>query len=583
MGGVMEYAFLVAALFGGLALFIFGMGLMTEGLQNAGGSGLKAVLARTGRNPVLGILLGTGLGALVHSSAATVMLVGFVNAGLLSLAETVPAMLGANVGTSISMQAVSLHIGDYCYFAIASGFIVSAVSRNPRTKFIGRSILGFGLLFLGMEVMSDAIRPHRDALQPLLAAIDTNTWFGILLAVGVSTGLTAIWQSSGATIGMCFALAGAGVFSDAAQVFPIVIGAHIGTCATALLGSIGTSIDARRTAFSHLLFNIITAGLALAARPLILRVAVFSSNDLIHQIANMNTFMMAAGALIFLPLWKVHAAVVTYIIPSKAKQPKPSFLNSELLDTPERAILAGIDELRRAIDVCRVNYGLLAEVILLGATPAMLRQIKLNEDVVNEIKANMKSYFDQLASRRLSRRQIMLMQEISRCMSDIERIGDHIDKISDISVRREKDEAARFDEETLNSIFELYRKTGDILGLARDSLYPEQREDHDYKVAVEGLLEARRDYSAASQAAKELLGDEVSEHRIAQIAALFYREYLATFDRIVKHTGSIAISRQDPDFVIKDRKLDKAAKPAPNIEIPVPVDIEDYLQNHLGE
>jgi Na+/phosphate symporter len=309
-------------------------------------------------------------------------------------------------------------------------------------------------------------------------------------------------------------------------------------------------------------------------------VAVLSSDDLIPQIANMNTFMMAASALIFLPFWKVHAAVVTFLVPSKKKQPKPSFLNEELLEVPERAILASIDELRRAIDVCRVNYAFLAEVMLLGASASMLRQIKLNENVVNEIKAHMKSYFDQLAGRRLSRRQIMLMQEISRCMSDIERIGDHIDKISDISVRREKDESARFDEETLDSIFVLYRKTGEILGLARDSLYPEQREDHDYKAAVDGLLKAREEYSAASQAAKELLGDEVSEHRIAQIAALFYREYLATFDRIVKHTDSIAISRQAPDFVIKDRKLDHAAKPAPAVDIPEPVVIKDYLKHY---
>ncbi len=220
----------------------------------------------------------------------------------------------------------------------------------------------------------------------------------------------------------------------------------------------------------------------------------------------------------------------------------------------------------------------MAVIILLGDTPAMLRQIKLNEAVVNEIKANMKDYFDQLANRKLSRRQIMLMQEISRCMSDIERIGDHIDKISDISVRRGKDLTARFDEETLNSIFDLYSKVGSILGLARDSLYPEQREDRDYHVAVAKLLEAREDYKYASRKAKELLCDEVTEHRIAQIAALFYREYLATFDRIIKHTQSIAISRQDPDFMIKDKKLNKAAKPVPDLDIPKPVAIKDYLQ-----
>jgi phosphate:Na+ symporter len=568
-------------LFGGLSLFIFGMGLVTEGLQKAGGSGLKSVLSRAGRSPVLGILLGTGMGAVAHSATVMVMLVGFVNAGLLTLTETIPAMLGANVGTSLAMQAVSLHLGDYCYFAIAGGFMLSAAARSERTKFIGRAIMGFGLLFLGMEVMSDAIRPHRAALQPLLAAIDSERWWGILLGVGISAGLTAVWQSSGATIGMCFALADAGIFNNASQVFPIVVGAHIGTCATALLGSIGTNIEARRTAFSHLLFNLVAAVLILLARPLILKVSVVSSHDLIHQTANMNTFMMTCSALLFLPFTKLYARLVRFLTPSRMKQPKPSFLREELLDRPERAIAAAIDELRRAIDVCLVNHHLLAEVMLLGATQSMLRQIKRNEDVVNEIKANLKLYFSRLTRHKLSRRQIMLMQEILRCMSDIERIGDHIDKIADISVRREKYLAARFDEETLNKIFSLYRKTGDILALTRGALYSDNTDAHDYKVAVAKLATVRADYEVASHGARGLLGDEVSEHRITQIAALFFREYLAAFDRIVKHTAAIAIARQRPDFVIKDGKLDRAASPAPDIALPAPVDIETYLRNHL--
>lgn len=577
----MQYLFLAAMLFGGLSLFIFGMGLVTEGLQQAGGSGLKAVLSRAGRNSIFGMFMGTVLGALAHSATVMVMLVGFVNAGLMTLPETIPAMLGANVGTSLAMQAVSLHLGDYCYFAIAGGFMLSAAARSQRTKFIGRAIMGFGLLFLGMEVMSVSIRPHRADLQPFLASIDSESWWGILLGVAVSAGLTAIWQSSGATIGMCFALVDAGVFTSTSQLFPIVVGAHIGTCATALLGSIGTNIEARRTAFAHLLFNIATAGLVLAARPFILGVALFSSHDLIHQTANMNTFMMASSALLFLPFSKLYAKLVRLLTPSKMKQPKPSFLHEELLDKPERAIAAAVDELRRAIDVCLVNHHLLAEVMLLGANPRMLRQIKRNEEVVNEIKANLKLYFSRLTKNRLSRRQIMLMQEILRCMSDIERIGDHIDKIADISVRRERYTAARFDEETLNTIFVLYRKTGDILALTRGSLYPIASDRHDYRGAVAKLDAAREDYEKASRDARGLLGDEVSDHRITQIAALFFREYLAAFDRIVKHTSAIAIARQDPDFVIKDGKLDHPAKPAPKIELPAPVDIEEYLRNHL--
>ncbi len=373
---------------------------------------------------------------------------------------------------------------------------------------------------------------------------------------------------------MCFALSSAGVFTEVSQVFPIVMGAHIGTCATALLSSIGTHIEARRTAFSHLFFNVFTVAIALAARPLIMRAVTYSSDDLIHQIANLHTLVMTAGALLVLPFWKLHAMLVRFLTPSRKKPPTPSHLDPKLLKMPERAILATIDELRRAVGICRKTYGLLARIILLRTKPATLRQIKLNEDVINEIKFHMKAYLSQLTHRQLSRRQVMLIQEVSRCMSDIERIGDHLDKISDTSVRREKETVARFDEDTMRSLFSLYRKTANILRLVRDSLRPDQQ---DFQQAAKVLLDARDDYVRASQAAKDDLGDEVAEHRIAPIAALFYRDYLASFDRIVKHARAIALAQQKPDFRIKQKKLLRAEKRATTPELPAPIDRDDFL------
>ncbi len=577
----MDYAFLIAALLGGLALFIFGMGLMTDGLRQASGARLRTVLARTGRHPLLGVLLGTALGTLVHSSAATVMLVGFANAGLLSLAETVPATLGACIGTTLSMQAISLKLGDYCFFAIALGFIISVLGRGDRVRQIGRALLGFGLLFLGMNVMSEAIRPYRDTLQPFLAVVDGHTWRGTLIGIGVATLLTSVWQSSGATIGMCFALISAGVFTELHQVLPIVMGANIGTCATALLSSIGTNIDARRAAISHLLFKLFAVALALALRPAVIMLSQASSTDLIRQTANMNTLVMVAAALVILPFWKVHARVVRFLTPSRKKPPAPSHLRPELLATPERAIQATIDELRRAVDICRDTYKLLARVILLKTRPATLRRIKLNEEAVNEVKVHMQAYLSQLSYRHLSRRQLMLAQEISRCMSDIERIGDHLDKISDISVRRSKAPAALFDEDTLVSLFKLYGKTATILRLVSRSLKPGETS---FQESARVLLAARDAYARASEAAKGQLSDEVAERSISPIAALFYREYLASFDRIVKHARAIALAQQKPDFRIKQRKLDLAADLEDAGTVPKRVDPNDFLQRlHMEE
>lgn len=571
----MEYAFLVAAMLGGLALFIFGMGLMTDGLRQASGTGLRTVLARTGRNPLLGILFGTAIGTLVHSSAATVMLVGFVNAGLLSLAETVPATLGASIGTTISLQAISFKLGDYCFFAIAIGFIVSMVGRGQRARQVGRALLGFGLLFLGMNVMSEAIRPHRDTLQPFLAVVDGNTWSGTFIGIGIAALLTSIWQSSGATIGMCFALASAGVFTELHQILPIVMGANIGTCATALLSSIGTNIEARRAAVSHLLYKLFAVALALALRPYIIALSQASSTDLIRQTANMNTLVMTGAALVVLPLWKVHAIVVRLLTPSRKKSSPPSHIKPALIPTPERAIQAAIDELRRAVDICRDTYGCLAQVILMNSKPATLRHIKLNEEAVNEIKVHMKAYLSQLSHRHLSRRQLMLAQEVDRCMSDIERIGDHLDKISDISVRRTREPAALIEEETLTSLFGLYGKTARILELVSNSLKHDQT---NFQEAARVLLFERDSYARTSEAAKAHLGDKVANHSITPIAALFYRSYLASFDRIVKHARAIALAQQKPDFRIKHRKLNRTVDLETSRRVPPPIDPDDFLQ-----
>ena len=550
----MDIAFLIAGLLGGLALFIFGMDLMTVGLHKSTGASLRHLLGKTARHPSAGLAMGTTLGLLVQSSAATVMLVGFVNAGLLSLAGSVPAMLGANVGTTLSMQAVSLRLGDYAFFAIAIGFIISAMGRSDRTKHIGRALLGFGLLFLGMTVMSDAIRPHRAALQPFLSAVDGNTLPGALLGIAVAAGLTAIWQSSGATIGMCFALVDAGVFTGIEQVFPIILGAHIGTCATALLSSMGSNIEARRTAVSHLLFNVLNTGLALATKPLLFIVVAWISDDLTRQTANINTLFKLVGALVFLPFWKLHARLVTLLVRSKEPPPVPSFLASHLVRTPENAVQAAIRELRRATGICTQSYALLAPLMLLRVDRASIRRLKSNEDVLNRIKQHMKDYLLQVARRKLSRRQIIVMEDIDRCMSSLERIGDHIDRIGDISLRHVRVPASLVSEAQVEALFGLYQQVGRILSDVEASL---DIEASDAKSVVDRLLKERQHYAEQRGSAQDAHAEEVSGHAVTPQAALFYREYLSNLDRIVRHAESIALRERNPDFRIKRKKLDR--------------------------
>jgi phosphate:Na+ symporter len=566
--------FLIFAVLGGLALFIFGMNVMTEGLRQAAGSRLRDILTRTTANRLAGISLGTLLGLLIHSSGTSVMLVGFVNAGLMTLLQSIPVVLGANLGTTLSMQAISFRLGDYAFFIIAVGFIIRMAAPSQSLRQVGNGLLGFGLLFLGMNIMSDAIRPHRETLAPLLANISTESWRSLLTGILLATAITAIIQSSGATIGMCFALIEAGVFTSLEQTFPIVLGAHIGTCMTALLSSIGANIQARRCAFAHLLFNVMNVALALLAKSLFLTILPLTSESVLRQTANLHTAVMLIAALLILPLTPLFTQLLMKLVRSPKAEPQPSFLDDKLLDYPERALEACILELQRVARICARSLMISAETVLFTHDHRKVLEIKMNEQVVNEVKISMKEFLTQLTDRYLSKRQAILIQHIDRCMIDLERIGDHVDAICDLSLRRQNIPDALVDSESLGMLFDLYAKALKIFRAVIESLNPEGRE---IQRVAERILKMRDEYVLQSMNTKAVFTDKVAQRIITPIAGFFFSEYIAGLDRIVKHSKSIALAERQPQFWIKRKKLERAATKAPEVHRPSLVDPHDYL------
>ncbi len=587
-----ELFFVVFQVLGGLALFIYGMNIMTDGLREAAGHRLRSILSVMTTRKLSGLGLGTLLGALIHSSAATVMLVGFIHAGLMNLIQAVPVILGANIGTTISMQAISFKLSDYALFAVATGFIISMISKTVKRKKMGLSLMGFGLLFLGMTLMSDAIKPYRDTLQPIMAGITADTTRGMLLGILLATGLTAIIQSSGATIGMCFALVHAGVFTSIEQTMPIILGAHIGTCATALLASLGTSIAAKRAAYAHLIFNLFNVALAVAFKgPLIrslqwiTRIAPDAGGDAIaagvlRQSANLHTLVMVVAAAIVLPIATPYARLILRIFRSRKPEPEPSYLEDKLLEFPEQAICACIRELQRVARTCAKSLRLTGQVILFAHTARDIHEIKLNEQVVNDIKIAMKEFLSNLTRRYLSKRQAILIQHIDRCMIDLERIGDHIETICDLSVRRQRIPEAVVDKDSFDALFRLYEKALNVFRLVIDSLDPDQE---NFQEIAQKILQARDDYMQASLATRSLFTDKVSQRLITPIAGIFFSEYIAALDRIVKHSKSIALAEQQPQFWIKRKKLEKHVDMAPEVEAHQLVDPKDYLTRLQSE
>lgn len=571
--------FLVFQILGGLALFIAGMNIMTDGLRQTAGRGLRVLLSKATGNRVVGLLMGLSIGTLIQSSATSVMLVGFVNAGLMTLQQAIPAILGCNIGTTISMQLVSFKLGEYCLFAITVGFLLEYAAPHPKAKSLGHTLMGFGLLFLGMNLMSDAIKPHRELFAHFLRGIHSDTKWDILLGLLLSAAVTAIIQSSGAVIGMCFALSRAGVFTDIGQAFPIVLGAHIGTCATAMLGSIGTNIEARRVALSHLTFNIINSLIGVALADFYLSVLPKTSSDVVRQIANAHTLVMVVGVALFMPFVPQYTRFVRWISPSRKPMPEPSFLDPRLIEYPEKAIYACIQELQRVTKICARSFRLSID-LLFRMDRRKLQIVKLNEMVVDEIKKSMKEFLERVAQRRLSRRQAIMIQHLNRCMADVERIGDHIDELCDISVRRHKTRGARFDRDGLECLFGLYTAAEKVLHLVIESLNPENT---DFQTMAMAILRARDEYMAKSIDAKAHFTERVANHEVPPIVGMFFSEYVSAYDRIVKHAKMIALAEKHPYFWIKRRKLDRMAEELGEMPLPPLSRAEDFLDRLHSE
>ncbi|MEE9369222.1 MAG: Na/Pi symporter [Pontiella sp.] len=565
---------LIFGLLGGLALFIFGMRTMSHGLTGGVGEGIRGIIAKATRNRISGIGLGSAIGFLVQSSASIVIFIGFINAGLMTFSQSVAPMLGANIGTTLSIQLISFNLSDYCLGAIFLGLVLHLVARNQKLKFGGQALLGFGLLFLGMVIMGDAVRPHRELFEPWMARINGSTLSGLLLGTLAAALSTGVVQSSGAVIGMGFAMVSAGVITDLQGIYPIIIGANIGTCVTGLLGSIGTTVEARRIAIGHLLFNVISTALAIATAPLFYKFIPLTSVDVIHQAANANTIKMLASALLMLPLVPMFEKIVVLTTPSKKKQPEPSFLDQELLNRPEQAIFACLRELQRTARICAQSLHLAAEDFIQHDV-RRAHLIKVNEQSLNTIKSTLRDYLAKLTRQYLSKRQAILIEHIDRCMSDLERVGDHIANVSEIAKRQRSIPSARFSPEVVEDWLSIHRAVETLLAKVIESLDPETA---NFQELAKEILELREDYSKTALAAQNTHFLRLEVKAVTPIAGMLFNDYLSNFWRITKHIKSIALAEQQPQFWVKRDKLSKVmSDDAPGYTVPEKINPGDYL------
>ena len=357
----------IFGLVGGLAIFIYGMNMMSECLQNAAGEKMKSILSMLTKNPVLGVLAGALTTAVLQSSSATtVMAIGFVSAGLMSLPQAISIILGANIGTTMTAQIIAFKISDYIYLFIFVGFIIAFISKKEKVKNIGQTIFAFGLLFLGIETMGAVMKPLASSafFVDLIGKVSTIP----VLGVGVGALMTLVVQSSSATIAVLQNFAsqagpdGVSSIIGLTGAIPILLGDNIGTTITAVIASIGQPKDARRTAFAHCVFNISGAILFLfLVKPYAALIQYISPKgnevDVIsRQIANAHTGFNLTMTLIWIPLIPIMVKIVMWLVPDKKNEEQkllsmPKYLDTKLIAQPTAALLLVAREIMNCSDI----------------------------------------------------------------------------------------------------------------------------------------------------------------------------------------------------------------------------------------
>ena len=325
----------IIKLLGGLGLFIYGMKLMGDGLENAAGEGLKKILEKVTKNPIIAVVVGAVVTMVIQSSSATtVMVVGFVNAGLMNLAQAAGIIMGANIGTTITAQLVAFKLDEIAPVFVFVGAMMVMFVKGKKRKEIGNIILGFGILFVGMGTMSGAMKPLTTLpmFQEILTTVGQHWYLGVIAGALI----TAVLQSSSATTGILVALATAGAL-NINQALPIIMGCNIGTCITAMLATVGTNKTAHRAAMLHLIFNVVGTLLFL---PIIIPgflgdFVSYFTGDVKRQIANAHTIFNVVNTLIMVPLIPILCKIVEKIIPGEDDEKVgPKYIDDRLLETP---------------------------------------------------------------------------------------------------------------------------------------------------------------------------------------------------------------------------------------------------------
>ncbi|MDK2798893.1 MAG: phosphate:Na+ symporter [Clostridiales bacterium] len=534
-------------LFGGLGLFLYGMKIMGDGLEKAAGEKMQKIIEAMTSNIFKGVLVGAVVTAIIQSSSATtVMVVGFVNAGIMRLTQAVGIIMGANIGTTVTAQI--LRLGDIdksvwylamlkpktlAPLAIAIGVALVIFSKKKKLNNIGEIFTGFGILFIGMGTMEGAVHALRDLPQFKQAF---TAFSNPILGVMVGAGVTAIIQSSSASVGILQAVASTGLVTFSSAV-PIILGQNIGTCITALLSSIGANKNAKKAAMIHLFFNVIGTTIFLIVIYTFQGLVGFSFWDSSinrGNIADFHTIFNISNTLILIPFAGLLVKFAHLTVRGKEGDMIQQHLDERFLSTPSVAVSQTVKEVVRMSKVAEKNVLLGIDAILNKSTN-VFGEIEDNEEIIDKMESDITKYLIKIADEPLSNEENKLVSGVFHIITDIERIGDHAVNLGEIAAYMNQ-ESIEFSDLAKQELAAITDVTKEILSLA---LAAHEKQDIILAKKIQPC-EDIIDLFKETLRVKHI--DRLTQQKCDPKAGVIFLDIITNLERIADHCSNIGIA-----------------------------------------
>lgn len=538
----MNYLNIVIPFVGGLGMFIYGMQIMAQGLENAAGNRMKSLLEVLTKNKMMGVLLGAVITAVIQSSSATtVMVVGFVNAGIMNLTQAMGVIMGANIGTTVTGWLVSsvewakiLSPSTLAPIAIMVGVVIMLIGKRRSSKEVASIIVGFGLLFVGITTMSSAVAPLQDSegFRNIFVTLGSNPLLGIL----AGTLVTAIIQSSSASVGILQSLAAAGLVPFSAAIY-IIMGQNIGTCITAILSSLGAKKNAKTAALMHLLFNVI--GTIIFSVGAILYFEVLNTDigaGIITQtqISMVHTAFNIGTTVLLFPLsnWIIKLSKKIGRVEEDEQDRSRVLLDDRILETPAIALQSVVNEVERMGQIVLESMEA-AKTVLFTQKEEEIQFLKEEESTVDRLSAGITNYAIKLSSLQISEKEHQSVAHLLQIVSDMERISDYCENISEFAETLYEKKVS-FSEIGKEQIKEMLDVCTDSYRYALDSLV-EQSKEKALRVIEKETQADDLEISLRSKHIKRLTNNQCNTE-----AGIVFLDSLVCLERISDHARNIA-------------------------------------------